>query len=176
MHRCVYAKMAILNRRVMAAMREVARAHQLAVALIIMLAHMTLAPSLALAGPFLVNDDSVAASGYDTVAYINSGRAIPGKPDYQAEALGAKWYFHTAENLALFQQSPEKYAPAYGGYCAYAASYGSLATSDPHAFSVVDGVLYLNYSLGVRNRWRKDVPGNISRANGNWPKLKGKAQ
>ncbi len=69
----------------------------------------------------------------------------------------------------MFQAEPEKYAPQYGGYCAYAASLGATASADPVAWTIADGKLYLNYSLGVRSRWSEDIPGRISAADRNWP-------
>ena len=67
--------------------------------------------------------------------------------------------------------APEKYAPRYGGYCAYAVARGGKAPTDPKAWTVVDGRLYLNYSLEVRRLWEKDIPGSIAAADRNWPEV-----
>jgi YHS domain-containing protein len=112
----------------------------------------------------------VGAGGYDVVAYF-SGQSAPGKADITAQWGGATWRFANAENKAAFEASPEKYAPQYGGYCAYAVSKGATAKGDPEAWTVVDGKLYLNFSTGVRETWSQDIPGNISAANANWPKV-----
>ena len=74
------------------------------------------------------------------------------------------WLFATAENSDRFQAEPERYAPQYGGYCAYAVSKGRTASIDPEAWRVVDGKLYLNYSKGVQKKWEQDVTGNVSKA------------
>ena len=67
--------------------------------------------------------------------------------------------------------STRKYAPQFGGYCAYAVSQGYTARTVAEAWSVVDDKLYLNYSLGVRKRWKKDIAGHIAAANKNWPEV-----
>jgi hypothetical protein len=66
---------------------------------------------------------------------------------------------------------PEKYAPRYGGYCAYGVAVNDLFDIRPEAWSIVDGKLYLNKNLDVRETWRKDIPGNIKKADMNWPGL-----
>jgi hypothetical protein len=84
---------------------------------------------------------------------------------------GTTWIFASAENRDRFQADPERYAPQYGGYCAYAVSKGHTASIDPKAWTIVDGKLYLNYSKGVKKKWEQDVPGNIVKADKNWPDL-----
>ncbi len=112
-----------------------------------------------------------AIRGYDPVAYHTEGKPVAGKRAHRVEWKGATWSFASAENKALFEADPEKYAPRYGGYCAWAVSNGYTASVDPDAWSVVDGKLYLNYSLGVRTQWSQDTPGNIAKGDVNWPKL-----
>ncbi len=112
-----------------------------------------------------------AIRGYDPVAYHTEGKPVAGKRAHRVEWKGATWSFASAENKALFEGDPEKYAPRYGGYCAWAVSQGYTASIDPDAWSIVDGKLYLNYSLGVREQWSGDIPGNIAKGDANWPKL-----
>lgn len=112
-----------------------------------------------------------AIRGYDPVAYHAEGKPVAGKRAHRVEWKGATWSFASAENKALFEGDPEKYAPRYGGYCAWAVSQGYTASIDPDAWSIVDGKLYLNYSLGVRDQWSQDIPGNIAKGDVNWPKL-----
>jgi YHS domain-containing protein len=112
-----------------------------------------------------------AIRGYDPVAYFTEGKPVAGKRTHRLEWKGATWSFSSAKNKELFEAAPEKYAPRYGGYCAFAVSRGSTASIDPDAWSIVDGALYLNYSLGVRAQWSGDIPGNIAKGNANWPKL-----
>ena len=114
--------------------------------------------------------DGVGAGGYDVVAYF-SGTAMAGKEEFTAEWEGAKWRFADAANKAKFEAEPAKFAPQYGGYCAFAVSKGATAKGDPEAWTVVNGKLYLNFSAGVRETWRQDIPGNVAAANANWPKV-----
>lgn len=112
----------------------------------------------------------VGAGGYDVVAYF-SGQSAPGNAEITTVWNGATWRFVNAQNKAAFESAPEKYAPQFGGYCAYAVANGYTAKGDPEAWSVADGKLYLNYSKGVRAKWQEDVPGNITAGNANWPKV-----
>lgn len=113
-------------------------------------------------------DDAGAVRGYDVVAYHTIGEPLAGDAAYSTIYNDAEWHFSSEENLQLFRQDPSRYAPQYGGYCAYAMSKGWVVSTDPHAWQIEDGKLYLNYSLGVRNTWRKDIPGYIEKADGNW--------
>ena len=112
-----------------------------------------------------------AVSGYDTVAYFTEGKPVKGSSDFETEYQGATWKFSSAENLELFKADPDKYAPQYGGYCAYAASKGSLASADPEAWTIHDGKLYLNFNKSIREEWKKDIPGNVAKADANYPNL-----
>ena len=85
--------------------------------------------------------------------------------------MGATWYFACAENRDRFAADPERYAPQYGGYCAWAVAHGYTAKIDPEAWKIVDGKLYLNYSKDVQADWAEDIPGNISKGDANWPKI-----
>jgi YHS domain-containing protein len=111
----------------------------------------------------------IAVSGYDPVAYFTDGKPVEGDRANSHEWQGATWRFATAENLEKFKADPAKYAPQYGGYCAWAVSQGYTASADPQAWRIVDGKLYLNYNPDVQKTWQQDVPGNIAKANANWP-------
>ena len=121
-------------------------------------------------------DRGVAIRGYDPVAYFNQGKAVKGKKDFEYQYMGATWRFIDAENRDAFTKDPDKYAPQYGGYCAFGMSHGYAAPIDPKAWSVVEGKLYLNYNLEVRKEWNKDIPGFIGKANENWPKIPKKSR
>ena len=113
----------------------------------------------------------VAIKGYDAVAYFTDAKPVEGSSDFTSEWNGATWRFASAAHRDLFKGSPDKYAPQYGGYCAWAVSQGYTANIDPAAWAIVDGKLYLNYSREVQKTWQGDVPGNITKADANWPKL-----
>ena len=115
-----------------------------------------------------------AIHGYDAVAYLKDSKAVKGDAKFAYTWKDAKWLFSSQQNLDLFKASPDKYAPQYGGYCAYGTSQGHKAPTDPQAWTVVDGKLYLNYNTEVLGMWRKDKPGYIQKADKNWPAIKDK--
>jgi YHS domain-containing protein len=119
----------------------------------------------------LVNstDDGIAIKGYDPVAYFTVGAAVEGSEEYSLQWGGAEWRFANANHLELFQADPERYAPQYGGYCAWAAAKGYIADIDPEAFTVYNEDLYLNFSKSIKRRWERDKDGNIAAADANWP-------
>ncbi len=106
----------------------------------------------------------VAVGGHDPVSYFKDGAPKEGSDTFTTEWQGAKRHFSSTENLAVFQQNPQSYAPQYGGYCAYAVSKGYTAKGEPLAWTVVDGKLYLNYSLEVRYQ-RKEQDNYCPRLN-----------
>ena len=109
----------------------------------------------ALAGRINSDDNGVAIKGYDPVAYFTEGAPVEGSEDFTAMHDGATYHFASAANRDAFLADPEKYAPQYGGFCAYAVAQGATAPIDPEAFTVLDEKLYLNYSDHVRAQWRK---------------------
>jgi len=113
----------------------------------------------------------VAVDGTDVVAYFNAGKPVSGKRSLTHEWNGVTWRFSSAANRDAFAADPEAYAPQYGGYCAYAVSEGYTASTTPKAWRIVDGKLYLNYSLSVKKLWEEDIPGRIAAADANWPKV-----
>ena len=112
--------------------------------------------------------DEGAIRGFDPVAYFTVGEPVRGSDQFSTGWQGVRFKFASAANLELFKAEPAAYAPQYGGYCAYAVAKGAIAGTVPEAWTIVDGKLYLNYSLEVQQRWRKDVPGHIREADRNW--------
>ena len=119
----------------------------------------------------LGSPEGIAIGGYDPVAYFREGGPRKGSPDHAVMQGGATWHFVSAQNKALFAVDPERYKPAYGGFCAYGTSRGYLVKIEPEAWSIVDGRLYLNYDLGVRETWARDTPKYLARSEKNWPRL-----
>ena len=97
--------------------------------------------------------DGVAISGYDPVAYFTENRPVKGSPEHAATHDGAAFWFASAANRDRFTADPRRFAPQYGGYCAYGLSEGYKATTEPDAFTVHEDRLYLNYSRDVRDLW-----------------------
>lgn len=112
-----------------------------------------------------------AIKGYDTVAYFTQEKPVEGKEGITAEYQGVTWRFVSEENKALFEKNPEKYAPQYGGYCAYAMSRGDFAKIEPEAWIIINGKLYLNYNSKIQKEWDEDRLGYIQSANAAWEKV-----
>lgn len=110
----------------------------------------------------------IAINGYDPVSYFTVGEPVAGRTEFSAEWGGAPWHFASAENRELFLADPERYAPQYGGWCAFAMAQSSYAPTIPEAWTVRDGKLYLNFSGGVRDQWLSDADHLISRADAYW--------
>lgn len=114
---------------------------------------------------------ATAVGGYDAVAYFTAGKAVAGRSDITYEWKGVTWRFASEQNREAFRQNPEKYAPQYGGHCAWAVSQGYTAKGDPNVWKIVDGKLYLNYNASVQKNWERDIPGNVAKADRNWPEV-----
>lgn len=127
------------------------------------------APARADKSPIYQSFFGTAIDGTDPVSYFTDGRPIEGNSDITLEWNGATWQFVSKDNRDRFAANPEKYAPQYGGYCAWAVAQGYTASTDPDAWAIVDGKLYLNYSQSVQKQWEGDIPGHIDSANQNWP-------
>ena len=143
----------------------------------LVLASGLLVTGLTLARPGLAvdpvfTDGGKAIRGYDPVAYFTEGKPVKGKPLFTHDYDGATWQFASEANRDAFAADPARYAPQYGGYCAWAVSQGYTASIDPDAWKIVDGKLYLNYSRSVQRRWERDIPGHIAKADSNWPSVK----
>ena len=112
-----------------------------------------------------------AINGYDSVAYFTVGKPVKGQDALATEWMGAKWKFSSQANLDLFKSTPEKYAPQYGGYCAYGVTQGNLVKVEPEQFTVRDGKLYLNFDADVQAKWLKDPAGYIKDADAKFQAL-----
>jgi len=116
-------------------------------------------------------DNGLAIRGFDAVAYHFLRTPRRGDARFTQHWRGAAWRFATAAHAAAFAADPERFAPAYGGFCAWAVAQGYTAPIDPAAWAVFDGRLYLNYDPSIQRRWERDIPGHIARADRNWPRL-----
>lgn len=112
-----------------------------------------------------------AILGYDPVAYFVIGKPAKGQDAFVNEWNGAKWKFVSQANLDLFKANPEKYAPQYGGYCAYGVAADNLVTVEPDKFTIINGKLYLNYDADIQQKWLKDPAGYIKQADSKFQSL-----
>ena len=117
----------------------------------------------------------LAVHGYDVVAYFTAGKPVKGDSKFAAQHGAATYRFATKAHLEAFQANPEKYVPAYGGFCAFGVSVNAKFDGNPENWKIVDGRLYLNLDSGIQQNWLKDVPGNIKKAEAIWPGIKDKA-
>ena len=116
----------------------------------------------------------VAIRGYDPVAYFLDGKPVPGKDEFTSEWMGAKWKFASQDHLDKFKAEPAKYAPQYGGYCAYGVANGKAVKIEPEQWTIVDGKLYLNYDADINKTWRADRGNYIRQADSKFGSLVGK--
>ncbi len=138
---------------------------------------MALVALFGFAGTTLAADfahSTPAVQGYDVVSYQTGKRPIRGNGNFIAVYDGATYQFSSTDNQKLFESNPEKYVPAYGGYCAFGASVGKKFIGDPEVWRVVNGKLYLNLDTGIQAQWLKDVPGRIKSADAKWRSIKDK--
>ncbi len=112
--------------------------------------------------------DDTAIKKYDPVAYFKADEAVKGDESFTFEWNDKVWHFSTKENRDLFAANPEKYAPQYDGYCAWAMTEVRKAETDPQVWKIVDGNLYLNCSREAYEKWSRDIAGNIKKADKNW--------
>ncbi len=111
----------------------------------------------------------VALKGYDPVAYFAEGAPAAGDPAISYRWQGATWYFATTAHREVFVANPARYAPQYGGYCAFALSRGRTADADPGQWAIVHGKLYVNNNALAKKFWDQSRPGNIEAGDSNWP-------
>jgi YHS domain-containing protein len=121
----------------------------------------------------LINTDKtgLALQGYDPVAYFTDGKPVKGDAKITASYRGATYRFASAEHKALFEKDPAKYEPQFGGYCGYAASINKISPISPEYWQILDGRLVLQHNNKALTLWKQDVPGNLKKADANWPGL-----
>jgi len=115
--------------------------------------------------------NNIAVNGYDVVAYFTESKPVKGNDEHTVIWNDAIWLFATAEHARLFKTNPEKYAPQYGGYCAFGCSRGYKAKTEPDAWSIVNSKLYLNYNLQVRDTWSRNANEYIKKADTAWQSI-----
>jgi YHS domain-containing protein len=118
-----------------------------------------------------VDQNGIALQGYDPVAYFTNGGPVKGTQEITASYKGATYYFASAEHKAQFEKEPGKYAPRFGGYCAFAVSRGATAPISIDAFQIIHGQLVLQKDKDILKRWEEDSEGNFQRAEANWPQI-----
>ena len=146
--------------------------HLLVLALIVVsFSALAAKPVNTLKNSFLASQTDIAINGYDSVAYFTKNAPVKGLDAHTYEWKGAQWKFSNQANLELFKGNPEKYAPQYGGYCAFGVANDNLVKVDPDQFTIYEGKLYLNYDASVQKDWLKDIPGYNKKADAKFQSL-----
>lgn len=122
-------------------------------------------------GPSNSTPQDLAIKGYDPVAYFTLGKAAQGSPEFQYRWNGALWRFVSAEHRQLFEVAPEKYAPIFGGYCAYGVATGKLLAIDPEVWHIQGGRLQMFHTEKVRKQWLEDPSTFLEEANAKWSEM-----
>jgi YHS domain-containing protein len=117
------------------------------------------------------NRDGIALKGFDVVAFHTLGKALKGQKDFTCNWFGVTWYFINEEHLRLFKEDPEKYAPQYGGYCAFGISRGYKAPTEMYTFTIYNERLFLNYSNYVKRRWLEQMKKHIEKSEDQWQEV-----
>lgn len=112
-----------------------------------------------------------AIKGYDPVAYFTENKAVKGDPKFSYQWSDVTWNFASESNLNLFKAEPTKYAPQYGGWCAYAMADGTKVGVDPKSFDIKNGKLYLNYNKKIQKKWQRKTEKYIPKADLRWSKI-----
>lgn len=115
--------------------------------------------------------DGVAIRGYDVVAYFTDSKAVKGSGKFEHAWKGAKWRFVSAAHRDAFAAAPDKYAPQFGGYCAWTMAHRSVLEGDPEVWNIVNGKLYFNNNKTAQAKWSEDRPRWIVDASLYWPGL-----
>lgn len=116
-----------------------------------------------------VDADGVGLGGYDPIGYRVFGKPVTGLPEHTAQHGGATYRFSSDEHQASFKGA--EHAPAFGGYCAYAASQGRLSPADPLVFEIYEGQLLVFTNTDFRDHFDEDRAGNKAKADAGWPAL-----
>lgn len=127
---------------------------------------------------------NLALEGYDPVAYFPEGGGKPkeGSKKITTKYRGVVYRFVSEKNRTTFLANPERYEPAYGGWCAWAMAdgKGSKTEPDPESFTIEDGRLYVFYDGfwgDTRKQWRKKggAPKLKAKSDTNWKRMSGES-
>jgi YHS domain-containing protein len=120
-----------------------------------------------------VPSTGLALEGYCPVCYLAANKAAKGNPNFSYDHDGVTYWFVSAEVRDTFIADPDKYVPAYGGWCAVGMATGQRFPVDPTNFKIVDGRIMLflkNASVDAVDIWNKNQPDNLKKADANWKK------
>ena len=126
---------------------------------------------IALFTTFSANAEDLALDGYCPVCYIAAGKAAKGTEEFQSSYEGKTYYFVSSDVKDMFDKEPTKWLPQYDGFCAYGMALGKKFESDPTAFTVAKGKLYLNKNKEISTKFQDDQRKLTRAADKNWKKM-----
>ena len=138
----------------------------------LLLAGLSLTSCVTYSSLYFADHEGLSIDGYDPVSYFSDGEPAVGDSRFRYDWTGTTWQFKSQENLDLFKAEPDRYAPQYGGYCAWAAARNKLAPVNPEIWTIVDGKLYLNRNEKVQKEWEANRERDIELADRYWPELR----
>lgn len=122
------------------------------------------------------NETEPFISGYDVVSYFRDSGPLEGRPDFSTRHNSHNLWFASQENLNDFLVEPDKYMPAYNGYCAYGMVFGMISEVDPLQYDIIDGALYLQLDSGTKRRFNRRLKRNLKKSKRAWNKLSASAE
>ena len=132
-----------------------------------------LAMIAAIASPALAVENSTpGVNGYDLVSCRTGEKPLQGNGNHVAVHDGVTYLFASDENRKAFDRNPDKFLPAYGGFCAFGVSVGKKFYGDPTVWEIVNGQLYLNLDNKIKGMWVEDIVGNVGKADASWLKIR----
>ena len=115
--------------------------------------------------------EPVMLLGHDPVAYFTEGKSVKGKPEHKVSLPERAYYFASAQHKTLFEANPAKYEPQYGGFCASGAAFAIKLGSDPSAWQIYEGRLFIFGDVLGQTAWQLDPSWNVSNADKLWPSI-----
>lgn len=127
-------------------------------------------------GAYNTDDSGIALDGYSPVSYLDQQKAVKGNKEFKVTHQGISYYFVNSAEMKKFNANPNKYTPAYGGWCALGIGLGKHFRTDPNKFMIVDGKVHMflnNIEVDAKNVWMNDEAKWKADAEKNWKKLHG---
>jgi YHS domain-containing protein len=118
-----------------------------------------------------VDSSGLALRGFDTVAYFEQHSPCRGRREFSVEWRGAIWRFATEEHKEMFIAAPNRFAPQYGGFCAYTMADGVFVDGNPLYWQIVNGRLFVNCGAGVHRAWQSQKLERIRAADKAWQEI-----
>ena len=119
-------------------------------------------------------NEQVMLLGHDPTAYFTTGAPVRGKSEFKLALPERTYYFASAQSRDLFNSNPAKYEPQYGGFCSSGAAFAIKLGSDPTAWEIYDGRLFIFGDVLGKTAWQLDPKWNVDHADRLWPAIRDK--